>query len=336
MSAAVCLIEFNKSTSCFQTTQAGINYVSQINGPVAVVAITGKYRIGKSSFLNRALLNNCPDVKGFAESSSTTSCTLGIWVKAHPNYQTNTGQKITLLVLDCEGSDSTSSKNTGYDLCLVTLTCLLSDLLIFNNEKSIDEPSIQTLSLVTQITNKIKVTSKYSNDPVGENEEEELSKLSTYFPPLIWLIRNSQLKPVDDLGQPITAQQHLELCLRENHDDANKNRIRRQLKTCFKSRDCILVGQPTLNEKDLANLSIVPTEKLQIGYRNGISEFQTKMKQIIKPKKFQNKPVNGEGFAALVQATARNPSLWHDEALRKPTYPASLQPFYCKSRIVAD
>lgn len=61
----------------FTITQEAITFLSAIDKPLGVVSIVGKYRTGKSLFLNKVLLNNS---ESFKVCPTINSCTKGLWI----------------------------------------------------------------------------------------------------------------------------------------------------------------------------------------------------------------------------------------------------------------
>ncbi len=51
------LISFNQETQKFEVSKEAKAMMSHVEGPLAVIAVAGMYRTGKSYLLNRMLLN---------------------------------------------------------------------------------------------------------------------------------------------------------------------------------------------------------------------------------------------------------------------------------------
>jgi hypothetical protein len=81
---------------------AGLRLLEELSGtPIAVLAVAGMYRTGKSFLLNQLV-----DAPGFRVGSTTESCTRGIWMwVAGPEIWTPPPETpdARLLVLDTEG-----------------------------------------------------------------------------------------------------------------------------------------------------------------------------------------------------------------------------------------
>jgi GTPase Era involved in 16S rRNA processing len=119
----------------------------QRNQKVAVVAIAGPYRTGKSFLANR-LLNQS---RGFEIGSTTQACTKGIWIwnKAVP-----LSEDVSMLLIDTEGLVSTE-RSTNVDIKIFALSILLSSLFVYNQMGPITENSLEDLALVGNLTSHI-------------------------------------------------------------------------------------------------------------------------------------------------------------------------------------
>jgi GTPase Era involved in 16S rRNA processing len=91
---------------------------------LAVVAIAGPYRTGKSFLANR-LLNQS---KGFEVGSTTQACTKGIWMW---NRAVPLNDETYMILIDTEGLASTE-RSTNLDLKIFSLAILLSSLFVYN------------------------------------------------------------------------------------------------------------------------------------------------------------------------------------------------------------
>ncbi len=66
------------------------------------VTFTGKYRVGKSTLINRILGISAKE--GFKTSSTTKECTKGIWMWSKPYYSAE--YQCYLFFLDTEGTEA--------------------------------------------------------------------------------------------------------------------------------------------------------------------------------------------------------------------------------------
>ena len=84
----------------------------------------------------------------------------------------------------------------------------MSSFFIFNSVGVIDENSINELSLTTQLSKNIAVST---------DENSDLA-LSYYTPKFMWLLRDFTLELLDSKGKQITAGQYLENALTDQVD----------------------------------------------------------------------------------------------------------------------
>lgn len=117
---------------------------------------------------------------------------------------------------------------------------LLSSFFIYNSVGAIDENSLNSLNLVSQIAREI-----LKNNSRDEKADEEA-------PSFLWLLRDFALNLVDKNGVPIQPRDYLEQALepQKGSSDAieGKNKIRRLLKHFFKDRDCFTLVRPVESE----------------------------------------------------------------------------------------
>ena len=92
-------------SSELQLVPEAMDLLKSIEKPIAVVAICGPYRTGKSYFLSRFIgVNNC-----FQVGHTTNVCTHGIWM----GTTVLQCDDFTLVLLDTEGIDAVSSTGTS-------------------------------------------------------------------------------------------------------------------------------------------------------------------------------------------------------------------------------
>ena len=117
---------------------------------------------------------------------------------------------------------------------------LLSSLMVYNSLGPIDEGALNNISLIINLSKSMRIQSKDAD----MNEEE----FASYFPSLVWVLRDFMLRMEDREGNPITPKQYLENSLSDQRGSSdniqNKNRIRRLLRQFFQDRDCCLLVRP--------------------------------------------------------------------------------------------
>lgn len=116
---------------------------------IAVIAIAGPYRSGKSFLANRFIGR----MKAFQIGSTVQSCTRGIWMW---NKLIHISDEVDALLLDTEGLGSTD-REFETDIKIFALTILLSSTFVFNQIGHINEQSIEDLAVVLRLTNELRI-----------------------------------------------------------------------------------------------------------------------------------------------------------------------------------
>lgn len=211
-----------------------------MKNPLGVITIVGKYRTGKSLFLNKVLLKN----GNFKVSPTINSCTKGLWM-CRQTLTSEGSQPCDLLVVDTEGFGATEETD-AYNNKILLFAILLSSYFIYNSVGSIDENSINNLNVIANLAREIQ-KSNSKDDKVDEQ-----------FPSFLWLVRDFTLNIVDKSGYAIQPKDYLEQALQllKGSSDAieNKNKVRRMIKSFFKDRDCFTLVRPVETEDQLQKL----------------------------------------------------------------------------------
>ncbi len=105
-----------------------------VKAPIAVIAIAGKYRGGKSYILNNLVKQpGC-----FGVSNSTKACTQGLWIYDRAIPITRNGVTINVIFMDTEGLGDVDKDGDNNDVRIFMLTLLMSSHCIFNCKGVID------------------------------------------------------------------------------------------------------------------------------------------------------------------------------------------------------
>ena len=203
----------------FQIEQEALDFISALpaNNNYAVITIVGKSKTGKSFLLNQLLNNNSI----FPTSSHLSNCSKGIRIST----KLINANGISVLVLDTEGFGSLEGTDDR-DSKLFMLSLLLSSTLIYNSVGTIDEQTLNSLSMIIEVVK------------MFEKDMENMNSM----PSLFWILRDFTLKMEDRNGFQITPKEYLETSLEEQKGGSqtiyHKNRIRRIIKTLFTDRMC--------------------------------------------------------------------------------------------------
>lgn len=155
------LVSFDAGGGKFVVGEAALSALRRTRGPVGVVSVCGRARQGKSYILNQLLGRGT----GFTVAPTHRPCTKGLWIWSAPIRRTALdGSSYSLILLDTEGIDAYDQ--TGqYSTQIFSLAVLLSSIFVFNQMGGIDEAALDRLSLVTKMTEHIRVRSAAGADP---------------------------------------------------------------------------------------------------------------------------------------------------------------------------
>ena len=275
---------------------------------IGVISIVGKYRTGKSFFVNRVLLNQ--QNQGFKVGCTVNACTKvrnfliflnkkfkGLWLWTQTLKSENEENcDMDILVIDTEGFGGTD-ENINHDNKIFIFSLLLSSYFIFNSVGHIDENALNNLSLIINLAKDIQVKASSS-----QNAEEIINS----FPAFLWVVRDFALKLVDKEGNSIKPKEYLEqaLELQKGVSDSteSKNRIRRMFKHFFKDRDCLTLIRPCEKESDLQKIEEVLNENLRGEFLNQAKLARQKILRKTKPKFIKEKTLNGSMLIELSKA----------------------------------
>ena len=181
----------------------GLEFIESIPGKVAIVAVIGPYRSGKSFLLNQLVGVSCKS--GFGVGHKRETNTKGIWVWGEAVKIQHNGEDISVLFLDTEGMEGTGRTNV-YDDRIFALASMLSSVLIYNLPETVKESDIRKLSFATELSEEFYRRLK------GDGSE-------FVFPALLWLIQRdflegegvqehikTILQPVEVVVRPLRAQ----------------------------------------------------------------------------------------------------------------------------------
>jgi len=287
----------------FDVGAEALEFLRGIAGPVAVVALAGKYRTGKSFFLNRVLLQRRAS---FQVGGTVNACTKGIWLWSEPIAVDGK----TVVIMDTEGLGAFSATDT-HDSRIFALALLLSTYFIYNSVGTIDESAISALSLVANLSKHICVESQ-GVDGSDQNNTASAAELGEYFPDFLWLVRDFSLQLVDAAGAPITSQQYLEAALADQATpEPERNRVRALLRSYFPRRDCATLVRPCLDEAQLQRLDALGDRELRPEFQRQAAVLRRRILQSAAPKRALGKPIDGallarlcESFVAAINAGA--------------------------------
>uniref|UniRef100_A0A8C2UWK0 Guanylate binding protein 5 n=1 Tax=Chinchilla lanigera TaxID=34839 RepID=A0A8C2UWK0_CHILA len=261
MPEPLCLIENTEEKLVVK--EEALRILSAITQPVVVVGIVGLYRTGKSYLMNKLAGKQ----KGFSVGSTVQAHTKGIWMWCvpHPKKPDH-----TLVLLDTEGLGDVEKDDNKNDTQIFALAILLSSTFVYNTMNKIDQGSIDLLHNVTELTDLLRTR----NSP-ELNGAEDAAALVSFFPDLVWTLRDFYLNLETD-GQLVTPDQYLEnsLMVKEGSNERiqNFNLPRLCIKKFFPRKKCFIFESPA-EKKQLSHLEELHDDELHPEFVQQVSEF---------------------------------------------------------------
>ncbi|RLO08855.1 hypothetical protein DYB28_012006 [Aphanomyces astaci] len=273
--APVQLIRVDPDGS-FHVEEAAVKKLEKIKGKIAVVAVAGLYRTGKSFLLNLLVNKQTATATanvntGFAVGGTINACTKGIWMWGEPFVLDN---GTSVIFLDTEGIGSVDREQT-HDTRLFALALLLGSYFVYNSRGVIDGNAIEDLSLVVNLSKHIQTSS-------ASGHGQSSSALHEYFPSFLWVVRDFTLQ-LQDQGKEITSKQYLENALKPQ-------------------RDCVTLVRPVEDEAQLRNLPNIPYGDLRGEFRSKFEAMKTRLFDKAAPKSLYGKALNGAMFTNLAKS----------------------------------
>ena len=316
---AIPLVQFHDDGSCATCPEA-LRWLRALEDPVAVVAVAGRYRTGKSFLLNHVLLrddndekSDGPEVSGFPVGPTTQPCTKGLWLwprAARVRRDGPGGRPCHVLVIDTEGTGATNSNDTR-DTRIFALALLLSSYFIYNSQGSIDEPALANLQVVTEVGRMVRVQAEEEaapappvapwNAPSSDDSEDGGSELSDFFPTFMWVVRDFVLEMRGEDGTALEESEYLEEALRCGRGGAAKDEIRQALLRAFPRRDCATLVRPCNDESKLRRLNTMPEAELRPEFVAQAARLRAKALSA-PPKTVHGQAVTGAMLAALCES----------------------------------
>ncbi|KAG2442763.1 hypothetical protein HXX76_002844 [Chlamydomonas incerta] len=292
------------------------------NVPLAVVAITGLPRTGKSSLLNqlvRELLGlELPPEYGFTTGHTTEACTQGLdmWWPPLPVRLPPVGADMDsgaaggrpthrLLLLDVEGT-SAARMSKSRSVRVMALTALLSSLFVYNSMNVIDEDAVERLGLVGEVVRRVR-----------EHAGAHTGGLGRHAPAFVWVLRDAHLQPAVINGREETPTEYMERQLAplsrkgangaHGPGDADADGCgigggagddpRQALRALFPhANECRMLPQPLADGTRLragAGPGSLGVAELAPAFREGVAELAALIAARARPKSWGGEPAPG-------------------------------------------
>jgi hypothetical protein len=293
--------------------------------PVAVVAITGLGRTGKSFLLNQ-LLGRGPSDKWSRDHLSSrfgmdADGTLGVWCCLVPTemWLHEEAPNTRLLLIDTESlgsSRSTSRDGIGWDVQCFVLSVLLSSLLVYNSLGEIDENAIEQLYMVRDLTQHIHVSAA-SDTPQVSRKADTGDTLARYTPDFMWLLRDFEPSTAAASTFDSTElQYHLEAGLEERKPRARarttsgstltriqeQNQTRAAFRRMFPKHCCRALVCPVDYTDDLSDLSTLPPRSFRPDFLVQVEGLRDDIFRMVKPKQLFGQTVSARLLLTLLRS----------------------------------
>jgi len=315
----------------FSVNEQAAAFLDRLDAPLAIVAVAGKYRTGKSLLLNRVMLQ-VGDGAGFGVGETVQACTKGLWLHTKVlGVPQEDGSIQNVLIVDTEGLGAFNATET-HDSRVFALALLVSSFFIYNSVGTIDEQAISTLSLVANISKHVRARSDAAvkagdsgdmetddNDDGEKLQQQEAlqdaRELGRHFPDFLWLVRDFSLQLRDEHGEALSENEYLEQALRDQSADnvdsdaarqsiAEKNRLRALLRAYFPRRSCATLVRPCANESDLQRLDSMPDSALRAEFVQAARRLQSRVLRAAPAKSIgdSGKTLSGRGLLRLCRS----------------------------------
>lgn len=246
---SIPLISFENDV--FRVNPDALALLRDIEGPIAVVAVAGMYRTGKSFLLNSVLLA----AAGFTVGPTTRACTKGIWMWSKPLRV----RDVNVFVVDTEGIGAPTADAT-HDTRIFALGLLISTYFIYNSVGTIDEQALNNLYLVTRLSEHLQ-RNAVADDGMAGAAAVPAAPARGHF---LWVVRDFALQLRNANNDAIGSTEYMEEVLQQcdGASDA-KNNMRATLRDFFPRRDCFTLLRPCVDEAQLQNLDALPPAQLR-------------------------------------------------------------------------
>ena len=232
------------NTGVFTPVEETLAWLRTINKRLSVVCCVGKYRTGKSFLLNTLARTGAST--GFLVGKSVQACTKGLWLMRSPLFEDD---RTCVLLMDSEGIDSLEAGD-NHDVMVFTLALLLSSIFCYNSTGALDEAAMQTLSLVTNVCERVRVGARGGPDASDESDtcDGRPEALADDMPQFIWILRDFALQLQTRSGAACDPDSYLEEALTDASScGEGRSRVRQVIRAAFPNRALVTLPHPTIN-----------------------------------------------------------------------------------------
>lgn len=260
----------------YKVHEGTVNWLASLKKPLCILSCAGRYRSGKSFLLNCL----CENENGFKVGDTVQACTKGIWIFQKPIWEDD--DKV-VVVMDTEGIDALDA-NDNHDVRIFTLALLLSSSFLYNSTGPIDESALQTLSLMTKISEFVKISNDCETTP---------EMLSDHMPQFYWILRDFSLQIKNRNGEPCSNASYLEEALSDQGHTEERGKVRQTVRNAFSRRTLVTLPRP---QGETQNLKFSHAGHK---FRAELSNLKQKILGEINPLRANDTPVSGNMFCEM-------------------------------------
>lgn len=297
-----------------ELVESNLIHLRKLRGPVAMVAVVGKFHSGKSFLMNQLMGKST----GFGIGPSVQPKTMGIWMWGQPLVfkSPRSGQKINLIFLDTEGF-AANNITENYDAKVFAVSTLLSSHLLYNSVKIIDQSDIDYLELLARRTQLFALRSQLSKSKWTTDFNHDMLT----FPPLTWVVQDF----VQETHNFETPSEWLHRLMGSHSRESDNYTI--SLLEIFEKVDCHTLFIPAFDRELLTDLSQARDVDLSTDYRRERDQLIKNLKENVTPKEKDNSYVTGNDLAQLLRVlvNAANDGSLADVPSRWDTFVDRLQ-----------
>ena len=316
--APIPLLSYSSRTNSITLNEDAATVLSNIQTPVALIAVAGPTRCGKSFLASQLIAGRSLSIDngsgGFDVRAGLHACTRGVWLWPVPQYVEISGRRTALLILDCQGVRDDDSDR------LFCVAAALSSAVIYSQLGAIDEAQLELIaSLFSDSSGAKPVTPQpFFQSPQLEPPPPPSPQ---HTPVFLWALRDFSLALRDGHGSPLTPSQYLEATLgaadKSVSNGGSPSRVGGRtgalLRRLLPRRDCVAMPRPVADEKLLPQMHRLPQSTLRPKWCHALAELRTKIIDgLAKPQ---------SGAAAATSSAASPSTTTSGGAAAAPTTP---------------
>lgn len=289
--------------------------------PLAVLAITGPARSGKSSAVNVILGGRSPrelrnPICGARVGDTTNPCTEGVnamplqraselWSRlgvspgasgADLESDADADSDFDILFLDSEGTEALN-REAQFNTNLLTILFLISSAFVYNTKGAIDESALERLTTVVQAAR--RVMSRNGGDAEAEADPAQRSQV---MPSFLWVVRDFMLRLVNAEGEPIDADRYLDGALSITPTmPRDKRMLRLDFVRFFRRRGCRTLSIPHHSPEVLRSMGTLPLSEMMPNFQADVAQLRAVLPFAVRPRQYGGQAISGDLLLQLME-----------------------------------